>query len=76
MRLLKIWLIQEFLTFLIRVSKYFIPTNASRWLWHHETTHEENVEGDVLQDAFILALDNTNEYSGSKFRGFMLCYTP
>ena len=29
---------------------------------HHETTQEANVEGDVLQDALILALDNTSDY--------------
>ena len=28
----------------------------------HETTQEENVVGDVLQDALILALDNTSNY--------------
>ena len=28
----------------------------------HETTQEENVAGDVLQDALILALDNTSDY--------------
>ena len=27
-----------------------------------ETTQETNVVGDVLQDAFILALDNTSDY--------------
>ena len=27
-----------------------------------ETTQEENVVGDVLQDALILALDNTSDY--------------
>ena len=27
-----------------------------------ETTQEENVAGDVLQDALILALDNTSDY--------------
>ena len=29
---------------------------------HQETTQEANVAGDVLQDAFILALDNTSDY--------------
>ena len=30
--------------------------------WKQETTQEDNVEGDVLQDALILALDNTSDY--------------
>ena len=29
---------------------------------HQETTQEANVAGDVLQDALILALDNTSDY--------------
>ena len=28
----------------------------------HDTTQEENVADDVLQDAFILTLDNTRDY--------------
>ena len=30
--------------------------------WQQETTQEANVVGDVLQDALILALDNTSDY--------------
>ena len=41
-----------------------------------ETTQEANVVGDVLQDALILALDNTSDYWVVYFRGFMSCYTP
>ena len=40
-----------------------------------ETTQEANVVGDVLQDALILSLDNTI-LLGSRFKGFMSCYTP
>ena len=29
---------------------------------HQETTQKENVASDVLQDALILALDNTSDY--------------
>ena len=29
---------------------------------HQETTQEENVVGDVLQDDLVLALDNTSDY--------------
>jgi hypothetical protein len=40
-----------------------------------EKNQEENVTGDVLQDALILFVDNISKSLGSRFRGFILCHT-
>ena len=41
-----------------------------------QTTQEANVEGDVLQDALILALDNTSDYWVVESGDLLSCYTP
>jgi hypothetical protein len=42
----------------------------------HEKNREENVIGDVLQDALIISVDNIFNSWVVRFRGFISCHTP